>query len=101
MEFFTNKSNNEPFTYEKVIISVRQRNSRQNITYIEGLSDDLDLHRIAKHIGREFHCNTSVIKNKETDEEIIRVSGNQRQQCYEFLVKMDICNPENIIIKGA
>ncbi len=88
------------FIHEKVVISLQQRNSRQYITYIEGLADDLDIPRIAKHIGKELHCNTNVIKNNDS-EEIIRLTGNQRQGCYDFLTKHEICNAENIIIKGA
>jgi translation initiation factor SUI1 len=87
-------------SYEKVVISVQQRNSRQYITYIEGLNDDLDIQRIAKHIGKKLHCNTNVIKNND-NKDIIRLSGNQRQGCYDFLIQMEICNSENIIIKGA
>lgn len=84
----------------RVTISLRQRNARQCVTLIEDLEDELDIKRIAKFMGKEFHCNSNVLKDEQGCE-IIRLTGDQRQTCQDFLVKHQICEPDQIIIRGV
>lgn len=84
----------------KVTISMRQRNARQCVTLIEDLEEDLDIQRIAKFMGKEFHCNSNVLKD-EHGAEIIRLTGDQRQTCQDFLIKHQICELDQIIIRGV
>ena len=52
-----------------------------------------------KYFKKNFNCN-GTIENDSEFGEVIQVSGDQKNNIFEFLVKEDICNSENIIIKG-
>ena len=91
---------NEYINGQKVIISGKQRNSRQYITYISGLADDLDLNKILHYLKKTHHCNGSIIKNKDVGE-VMLLSGNQKNNVYNFLVDFEICSKDEIIVKGV
>lgn len=88
------------FTTSKVTIAVQKRNGRKCITTVTGLADDLDLKLILSHIKKTHNCNGSVI-NDEKFGEIIKLSGDQRENIYKFLIDEEINKPEDIIVKGG
>jgi translation initiation factor 1 len=88
------------FTTSKVTIAVQKRNGRKCITTVTGLADDLDLKLILSHIKKTHNCNGSVI-NDEKFGEIIKLSGDQRENIYKFLIDEEINKPEDIIVKGS
>ncbi len=87
----------------KIHIHTRQ-NGRKWITTLEGLDDDLDLHRIARALKRDFHCSASVDVN-EDEEEFIKLSGNHRDSLAKWLVDMEILTErearERLVLHGA
>jgi len=83
----------------KVTLSVRQRNNRQFITIIEGIADDLDLDKILKHIKQTYNCNGNIIKDEKFGN-IIKLTGNQKDNVYNFFINEEIYTKNNIIIKG-
>lgn len=59
------------------------------ITIIEGLDDDLDLERIAKHMKKKFNCAASIQKDRGGND-IIQLQGNQVDNVKKWLVKKEI-----------
>jgi translation initiation factor SUI1 len=96
---FTN-SENMLLNSQKVTISVRKRNGRQNITNVIGMAEDLDLPKILSYIKKTYNCNGSIIKN-ETFGEVMSFTGDQKENIYNFLIKEEIYKKEDIIIKGV
>lgn len=88
---------NEILNQQKVNIRKNQRNGRKCTTIIEGLENDLDIKKITKALKRFFKCNGSVEKDKDNNE-IIQLSGDQRDNVLEFLIDQEIVEKENIII---
>ncbi len=91
--------NDSPFENSKVTISVERRNGKKCITNIAGLESDLDLKKIISYLKKTYNCSGSII-NDETHGEIISLTGDQKENVYHFLIDEEICNKEDIIIKG-
>ena len=83
----------------KVTIASQKRNGKKRVTLLYGLETNLDLKKMLKYFKKNFNCN-GTIENDSEFGEVIQVSGDQKNNIFEFLVKEDICNSENIIIKG-
>lgn len=88
------------FSKNKVTISVRQRNGRKCITTITGMAEDLDLKKIVSYVKKTYNCNGSIVKNEEFGE-IIILSGDQKDNIYKFLIDEEICEKDDIMIKGV
>ncbi len=85
---------------KKVHVRVQQRNGRKCITTVEGLADDLDLHKITRALKKTFQCNGSVTEDPELGE-IIQLSGDQRTNVREFFVDQEVCFEDQIVIHGG
>ena len=84
----------------KVHIRIQQRNGRKCITLIQGLADDLDVKRIARALKKNYQCNGSILVDEENGE-ILQLSGDQRTNVRDFLVKQEICFEDQIVIHGG
>lgn len=98
---------NDPFAVKedvrensKVHIRVQQRSGRKSITTVQGLTDDLDLKRIARVLKKTFHCDGTV-NNDEEHGEILQLSGDQRTNVREFLIDQQICHEDQIVLHGG
>jgi len=69
----------------KVYIKYIKRNGKKCITIIEGLENDLDIKKITKSLKKLFCCNGSIKKDKD-DENVIQLSGDQRDNVKAFLI---------------
>jgi translation initiation factor 1 len=83
-----------------VTIRIQKRNGKKCITIITGIAEDLDLDKILKHLKKTFSCNGS-ISNDEKFGEVIALSGDQKENVYNFFIKEEIYKKECIIIKGV
>lgn len=92
---FKNKDNHK----SKVTISIQQRNGRKQITIISGLATDLDTKKILRYLKKIYHCNGAVV-NDDKFGEVITLTGNQKENVYNFLINAKICEKEEIIVKG-
>jgi len=63
---------------------------RKWITTIEGMDDDLDLKRISRAMKSSFHCSAAVVTDEDSGEEIIKLSGNQKEAVREWLIAAEI-----------
>ena len=88
------------FSQNKVTISVQQRNGRKNITTISGMAEDLDLKKILSHVKKTYNCNGSIVKNEKFGE-IIILSGDQKDNIYNFLINEEINKKDEIVVKGV
>eukprot|EP01083_Nonionella_stella_P093298 261419_1 len=83
---------------DKVHVRVQQRNGRKCITTVAGLANDLDIKRICKAFKKNFSCNGAV--QKDEDDEVIQLSGDQRTNVMEFLVDQEICVKLDVVLHG-
>ena len=100
IDLFSLEESENFFSSSKVTIAIQKRNGRKCITTVTGLADDLDLTMILSYIKKTHNCNGSVI-NDEKFGEIIKLSGDQRENMYKFLIDEQINKAEDIIVKGA
>ena len=84
----------------KVTIDVEKRNGKKYITNIIGMADDLDLKKILSYLKKTYNCNGSIIKD-EIYKEVISLTGDQKENVYNFLIKEQIYKKEDIIVKGV
>lgn len=84
----------------KVTIDVEKRNGKKCITNIIGMDEDLDLKKIMSYLKKTYNCNGSIIKD-ETHGEVISLTGDQKENVYNFLIKEQIYKKEDIIVKGV
>jgi translation initiation factor 1 len=90
---------NELFSKNIVTISVQKRNGRQCITTISGLAKDLDLPKIISYLKKKYNCNGSIIKDEQFGE-VITLTGDQKENIYNFLIGEEINKKDEIIVKG-
>ena len=91
---FDDKDN---FSYQKIHLRKTQRNGRKCMTTVEGLADELDKKKITRALKRVFKCNGAIIKD-EKENEIIQLSGDQRENVKDFLIEQEIEKEEDVII---
>lgn len=80
----------------KIHIRIQQRNGKKCITTIEGLEDDLDLKRICRSMRKTFNCNGNVTASKDSEEEVIQLQGDQRENVKIWLLDQEIINKSDI-----
>lgn len=85
---------------DKVTIVVEKRNGKKCTTNIIGMADDLDLPKILSYLKKTYNCNGSILKD-ETHGEVISLTGDQKENVYNFLVNEQIYKKEDIIVKGV
>ena len=90
---------NELFSKNIVTISVQKRNGRQCITTISGLAEDIDLPKIISYLKKKYNCNGSIIKDEQFGE-VITLTGDQKENIYNFLIGEEINKKDEIIVKG-
>ena len=90
---------NELFSKNIVTISVQKRNGRQCITSITGMAQDLDLKKIISYLKKKYNCNGSIIKDEQFGE-VITLTGDQKENIYNFLIGEEINKKDEIIVKG-
>jgi translation initiation factor 1 len=90
---------NDLFSKNIVTISVQKRNGRQCITTISGMAEDLDLKKIISYFKRTYNCNGSIIKDEQFGE-VITLTGDQKENIYNFLIGEEINKKDEIIVKG-
>jgi translation initiation factor 1 len=83
----------------KVTIGIQQRNNRQYITIISGIAEDLDLKKILRYFKKTYNCNGTILEDEKFGN-IITLTGNQKDNVYNFFINEKIYNKNNIIIKG-
>jgi translation initiation factor 1 len=90
------------FTSEKNIVHIRiqQRNGRKCITLVQGIADDLDLHKILKYLKKVYSTNGN-IRTDPTYGEIIQLQGDQRKNVYDSLIEWQISPKEDIKVHGS
>ena len=84
-------------------IRIQQRTGRKHITIIEGLPMDLDLKKICSQMQKSFNCGGQVINKKDDKgylQNIIALTGDQRQKVYDFLLNEQITDKEYIKMHG-
>jgi translation initiation factor 1 len=89
--------NENDFDDSKVDIRKQARNGKKCMTLIEGLAEDLDIKKIAKHLAKTLQCSASILKDEKIGE-VIKLSGDKIKEVKEFLIKEDIYKESNIII---
>ncbi|XP_022226887.2 eukaryotic translation initiation factor eIF1-like [Drosophila obscura] len=84
---------------EEVLVHIRlqQRSSRKMITTVQGLPEVFDLKKIVRVCRKEFSCNGAVTDHPEQGQ-LIQLKGDQRENIFQWLIKTDICKPEQLMV---
>jgi len=82
---------------KNVHIRVQPRRGRKCTTTIEGLSNDLDLKSITKALKKKFMC-TGTIIDDPTFGQVIKITGDQRVNIFQFLVNESICFSDQLVV---
>ena len=72
--------------------------SRKAVTTVTGMSRDLDLKKILKHIKKVSCCNGTVLQDPDTGNLAMQFQGDQREQVRHFLLAEDICDRNSMKI---
>lgn len=87
-----------------VHITIKQRTKTKFITYIADFPKIYDLNKILKYIKKIYKCGGSILKQrdeiKNTVNEVIQLSGDQRDNVREFFIKYNVLDKDNIIVHG-
>jgi translation initiation factor 1 len=77
---------------DKIHIRTQQMGKKW-ITTIDGLDEDLDQKKIAKHLQKDLHCSAKVSQNKD-DKDVITLQGDQRALLKDWLVTNEVLTAE-------
>lgn len=83
-----------------VHISIQQRSSKKYITNVAGFPDYYDIPKVLRYIKKFFKCGGSIVKDPKTGEDVIQVTGDQRENIKKFFIECDVVDKENIIKSG-
>ncbi len=84
---------------QPVHIRKTQRNARKCFTIIEGLADDLDLKKIGKYLAKKNQCSATILTDEKFGE-VLKLTGDKREEVKAFLLREDICKAAQIHIHG-
>lgn len=80
---------------QKIHIRIQQRNAKKSITIIEGLNKEIiDFKRIKKDLSKKYNCFGFI------SDDVIQLSGDQRNNVLQFLISENIATKDNIVIHG-
>jgi translation initiation factor 1 len=99
MEICFEENNDNIFGNTKVTIDVEKRGGKKCITNVIGMADDLDLKKILSYFKKTYNCSGSIINDKIYGE-VISLTGDQKENIYNFLINEEIYKKEDIIVKG-
>tara|TARA_Y100000389_G_C16947232_1_gene264755 strand:- start:171 stop:461 length:291 start_codon:yes stop_codon:yes gene_type:complete len=78
----------------KIHIRVIER-TKKKITIIENIPSDINLKLLLSFLKKTFNCSGTIV---EDNNNILQFSGDNRYNFKNFLIKENICEPENIIL---
>lgn len=100
MDTLNNMDIEEEFTTKKrVHIRIQARTSKKSITIVEGLDKELNVKKICTYLKKNVNCNGAVSSDKEKNK-IIKLQGDHRESVKPFLIDMEICVENQLIIHG-
>ena len=83
-----------------VHIQYQKRNSRKGFTLIQGLPEEFDLAKLAKHMRKLWSCSGVVIHSDEHGD-IIQLSGNNRALVQQLLLEEGLATKQEIKMHGV
>jgi len=83
-------------------IRIQQRRAHKYITTIQGISPEFDFKKILRAFKKNFNCNGTIVTDEEKGDEVIQLTGDQRQACAEFFIQEGIANSkDHVKVHGA
>lgn len=116
-EFFTSAAAKDPFNEDVEVenthlvainhiaeglvhLRIQQRNARQRICTVEGLSPHLDFKKIKKVLMKKFCCNGIVVNDPELGQ-ILQFQGDHRKSIAQFIIEEGlVSSPDMVKIHG-
>ncbi|XP_054944127.1 eukaryotic translation initiation factor 1-like [Physeter macrocephalus] len=90
-------------TEDYIHIRIQQKNGRQTLTTVQGITDDYNKKKLAKTFQKKFACNgTTVIEHSEYGE-VIQVQGDQHKNIKnicQFLIKTRLGKDNQLKVHG-
>mmetsp|Transcript_7578 Transcript_7578/g.14188 ORF Transcript_7578/g.14188 Transcript_7578/m.14188 type:complete len:107 (-) Transcript_7578:5205-5525(-) len=84
-----------------VHLRIQKRTNRKCLTIIEGMPRDIDLKKVLKHFKKTFSCNGTILKNEDTDEQVLQLTGDNRREVAAFLRDEQIVAEDCIKMYGT
>mmetsp|Transcript_26598 Transcript_26598/g.47796 ORF Transcript_26598/g.47796 Transcript_26598/m.47796 type:complete len:107 (+) Transcript_26598:6009-6329(+) len=84
-----------------VHIRTQKRTNRKCLTIIEGMPRDIDLKKVLKYFKKTFSCNGTILKNEDTEESIMQLTGDNRREVAQFLKDEQIVGEDCIKLHGT
>lgn len=94
---FTREIYDEP-NEEIIHLRIKNRNQKKCVTIVEGLNSELDIPRMFKLFRKTFCCNGNIINDNNSV--IIQLTGDQRENVRNFLVREQLYSNNCITIHG-
>jgi translation initiation factor 1 len=80
-------------------IRMQQRNGRKCLTLVEGIQKSkVELDNIVRFMRKTFHVSAAILKSPE-GADVIQLSGDQRKNVHEFLIKYKLWTEGDTPIK--
>lgn len=83
----------------RIFVHAIKTKRRRSETSIVGIPEQFDLVKIAAAMRKKMNCICSV-GTTEHGKPRIKLSGDQREGCVEFLLQEEICKKEDIKVRG-
>jgi translation initiation factor 1 len=92
----------DPFTDQQSIVHIRiqQRNGKKCLTLINGIAEDLDLHKITRYLKKMYNTNGNVVSDSQYGE-IIQLQGDQRKNVHDAFIEWKISEKGDIRVHGG
>jgi translation initiation factor 1 len=84
----------------KIHIRLKKRNARKCVTTVEGINETLDFKKIIKHLRHKFNCGGIIAIDEDTENKVLQLTGDQRDNLKNFLIEEKIAIEEDIIVHG-
>jgi translation initiation factor 1 len=92
----------------KIHLRIQQRNARKRTTTIEGLENlnGVDINLLLKEMRKRFSCTGALLApertgvHERTGAPVIKLTGDQRENVKNYLVRMKIVEIDDIVIHG-
>lgn len=87
------------FDSKKITVHTKMRTGRKVMTMVYGFGIEYDIEKILKHFQKTFHCTGNIHKDEKFGE-IIQLTGNNKREVIDFLIREEIATMDNIISMG-
>ncbi|XP_051008610.1 eukaryotic translation initiation factor 1-like [Acomys russatus] len=87
-------------TKDYIHVRIKQRNSRNTLTTVQGISDICDKKKQEKAFKKKSACNRAVIAHSEYGE-VIQLQGDQHKNTCRSLIQIGLAKDHQLKVPGS